>query len=120
MTMIKRRMKNFGLLIGDTYSDIADAELDVLIKEKISQNPNCGYRRMHGFLIADNCKVSERRILSSMHRVDPEGMLTRALQLNTIARREYKVPGVLALWHIDGHHKLIRFVLVHLNPVNRL
>ena len=29
--------------------------------------------------------------------------------MSVVGRREYKVPGVLALSHIDGHHKLIRY-----------
>lgn len=65
---------------------------------------------MHGFLISEGIKVSKRRIQESMHKVDPEGVLMRALQLTTINRRKYQVPGILSLWHIDGHHKLIRLV----------
>ena len=51
-----------------------------------------------------------------MHRVDPEGVLMRALQLTTINRRKYQVPGILSLWHIDKHHKLIR--LVYFNRID--
>ncbi len=65
---------------------------------------------MLSLLMADKIKVSEHRVLASMHRVDPEGVLIRTFQLITVARCKYSVPGVLALWHIDGHHKLIRFV----------
>jgi hypothetical protein len=45
-----------------------------------------------------------------MQRVDPEGILLRALEMNTIRRRQYSVAGPLSLWHIDGNHKLIRYV----------
>ena len=107
---IKRRLKEYNLSISETYSDIDEIELDSKIKHLIAKNPNCGYRRMHGFLKQDSIKVSERRIRQSMHRADPEGVLMRALQMTTTLRRQYKVPGILSLWHLDGHHKLIRFV----------
>ena len=36
------------------------------------------------------------------------GTTVRALQIRVTHRRSYNVRGPLALWHIDGHHKLIR------------
>ena len=47
-----------------------------------------------------------------MQRVNPEGCLLRSLDLktlNVLQRRKYQVYGPLALWHIDGNHKLIRY-----------
>ena len=46
-----------------------------------------------------------------MRHVDPEGTILRTLQMNVIQRRVYSVPSPLALWHIDGNHKLIRYIL---------
>eukprot|EP00794_Sanderia_malayensis_P002134 gene2134-2422_t len=109
---IKRRLKKHNLSISETYSDVNDDELDREVKELISKNPNCGYRRMHGLLSSISIKVSKRRVRQSMHRVDPEGIPMRALQLTTISRRRYKVPRILSLWHLDGHHKLIRWKFV--------
>lgn len=34
----------------------------------------------------------------------------RRLRLHVLRRRQYSVPGPNALWHIDGNHKLIRYV----------
>lgn len=45
-----------------------------------------------------------------MKRVDPIGRTLR--RHNTIRRRQYKVRRPNALWHIDGHHKLIRWAIV--------
>ena len=43
-----------------------------------------------------------------MQRCDPEGVANR--WLNTVHPRcSYSVYGPLALWHIDGNHKLIRY-----------
>ena len=72
--------------------------------------PNCGYRRMRGFLRARGLHIQWSRIQGSMKRVCPEGILMRALQLTTVERRIYNVRSPLSLWHIDGNHKLIRFV----------
>ena len=107
---VRRRLKKFRLSMQGAYTQISNDELDAVIKEILGKNPNCGYRRMLGFLLAKKVRVSERRTREAMHRVDPEGILLGALQLTIVNRREYKVPGVLALWHIDGHHKLIRWV----------
>lgn len=63
---------------------------------------------MTGFLLARGLRVQQERIRESMRRVDPEGVLLRALQLNTVNRGQYSVYSPLALWHIDTNHKLIR------------
>jgi len=47
-----------------------------------------------------------------MRRVDPEGIVIRALQLKVTHRIFYHVRGPLALWHMDGNHKLIRWGFV--------
>lgn len=45
-------------------------------------------------------------------RVDPAGVRRRFRQV--LHRREYSVPMPNSLWHIDGHHKLIRWrIVVH-------
>ena len=49
-----------------------------------------------------------------MRRVNPEGVLLRALELNVVRRRSYQVQGPLSLWHIDGNHKLIRYAAYQL------
>lgn len=72
--------------------------------------PDCGYRTMPGFLRGRGFHVQWRRMEDSMRRVCPEGILMRCLQLTVIERRIYNVRSPLSLWHIDGHHKLIRLV----------
>ena len=65
---------------------------------------------MRGFLRGRGLHIQWSRIQDSMRRVCPEGILMRALQLTTVERRIYNVRSPLSLWHIDGNHKLIRFV----------
>ncbi|KAJ6511626.1 hypothetical protein DFH09DRAFT_892086, partial [Mycena vulgaris] len=50
-------------------------------------------------------KVQKRRVYASIRRVDGLGRALR--QRQTIRRRTYKVSRPNALWHVDGHHKLI-------------
>ena len=64
---------------------------------------------MDGLLLSQSLRITtEKRIRNSVKRVDPESVLVRNLPIKVVERKSYKVPGILALWHIDGHHKLIR------------
>ena len=101
-------MHEFGLSLQYSYTEIEDKALDMAVHENMEKFPNCGYRRMDGLLVSQGIKVTEKRVREAMHRVDPGGVLLRAMQLTFVNRRQYKVPGVLSLWHIDGDHKLIR------------
>lgn len=54
--------------------------------------------------------VQRERIRESLRRVDPMGcQLRKRIALH---RREYQVKSPNALWHLDGHHKLIRWRIV--------
>lgn len=110
---IGRRMEEFNL--KDNYqrhTPIDDETLDGHITDIIKDFPNCGIKRMRGFLFARGLTIQWDRIRSSMWRVDPDGIILRSIQLNTVSRRRYSVSGPLALWHIDGNHKLIRWGFV--------
>lgn len=75
---------------------------------QIQDFPNCGNRQMQGHLVARGYQIQQSRIRLSQRRVDPEGAVMR--QSNVIHRREYSVPRPLSLYHIDGNHKLIRYI----------
>ena len=106
---VKRRFQDFGLSISATYSIITDAELQEIVRNILTEFPNCGYKRMTGFLSSRGFRVQQERIRKAMQTVDPEGIILRTLQLNVVNRRHYSVYSPLALWHIDTHHKLIRY-----------
>ena len=106
---VERRLFEFGLSVRLTYSNIDNEELDQLIQNILTEFPNTGYRRMTGFLRSRGLRIQQCRIREGMRRVNPAGVLLRALELRTIHRRRYQVYGPLALWHIDGNHKLIRY-----------
>uniref|UniRef100_A0AAQ4NS62 Integrase catalytic domain-containing protein n=1 Tax=Gasterosteus aculeatus aculeatus TaxID=481459 RepID=A0AAQ4NS62_GASAC len=108
---IRRRMQQHSLRKTDLYSAVND-ELDHIVSEIHRSHPNTGYKLMRGHLNARGVRVpSEYNNMESLRRVDAEGVYMRRLRLRVLGRRQYFVPGPNSLWHIDGHHKLIRFVV---------
>jgi len=103
---IKRRLREYGILVSERQTDIPDAELDCVVRNIQTDFPNAGYRRVQSQLTLRGIKVSQMRVRESMQRTDPEGVAMRWLSLTP--RAVYSVSGPLALWHIDGNHKLIR------------
>ena len=105
---VKRCIRESELYVRRRYSDISDESLDDLVRQLMVDFPNCGYKRMTGLLLNAGHRIQQKRIRECMRRVCPEGVLLRALELRAIRRRKYQVCGPLALWHVDGNHKLIR------------
>ncbi|XP_059928273.1 uncharacterized protein LOC132472585 [Gadus macrocephalus] len=109
---IRRRMTEYGLSVRQTYSNITDEELCRVIFQFISNCPNAGIRTVTGHLNSLGIRVTQHRVRQGLKAVDPVGNFLRGLQLNTVPRVPYSVPGPLSLWHIDGNHKLIRWKIV--------
>ena len=105
---IRRRMDDLDLHVSDLYSTLPDNELDMMVNEILTQFPNTGYRMMTGHLKRRGIRVQQYRIRECLHRVAPASIATRWHA--SIARRVYNVRSPLALWHIDSHHKLIKYV----------
>lgn len=103
--------KNFQLHnLNYGFTNISDNDLDTLIAAYTQHRPESGIRYVTGFLSHHGFKIQRWRIIDSLHRVDPVG---RTLQeRRTIIRRIYSVARPNALWHIDGHHKLIAWGIV--------
>ena len=102
---IFRRMHSFSLSVRQRMTDISEENLYRVIREIQQDFPNAGYCRVHSQLLIRGVRVKQTSVRNAMHRIDPEGVALRWLQL--IPRRSY-VTGPLSLWHIDGNHKLIR------------
>ena len=92
------------------YSDISDDELDSIVGQFQCENPNYGHQLLIGHLKAQGIHVQRRRLRESVHRTDPLRRHSRWQQ--TISRRTYCVARSNALWHIDGHHSLVRWRFV--------
>lgn len=56
--------------------------------------------------MSQGIRVQRARLRNCLKRVDPIGRRLRSI--TTIRRRVYNVRSPLALWHMDGNHKLIR------------
>lgn len=106
LSTIRRRMSEYDMRVRDRYSDISDQELDRVITMVQHRNPNCGYRMMQGHVARLGHRVQQVRIREAMARTDPDGVMSRWFY--TVHRRCYSVSSPNALWHIDGHHRLIR------------
>ena len=105
---VRRRLHEYGLSTSVVFTPLSDEELDEVVKDVKRDFVQSGYRMVIGVLRSRGLRIQERRVMESLRRVDTEGILMRSLQLRLINRREYKVYGPNALWHIDTNHKLIR------------
>ena len=105
-----RRLKQAGVNLPSKYSDISDNDLDALVHDIRQRHPHSGQSLIQGHLMSININVQRHRIRSALHRVNPLGALLRRHQ--PIERRSYNVPGPNSLWHVDGHHSLIRWGFV--------
>lgn len=108
-SIIKWWIHEFEFFVRPRYSDISDDDLDHIVERIMREFSNSGYKRMTGLLQNASHGIQQSRIGECMRRVNPDGVLLRALELRAVGRRWYQVSGPLALWHIDGTHKLIRY-----------
>jgi hypothetical protein len=92
------------------YSNITDAQLDLVIQKVKHDHPNDGEIMVAGHLLKEGLKVQRARLRASIHRIDPHGVKER--RSVAIRRRQYHVDSPNTVWHIDGHHKLIKWRLV--------
>ena len=106
ISTIRRRMDDLGLSVRALYSDISDIELDELVRYIHQEHPVCGCGQMQGHLLSRGYRIQQIRIRESLRRIDPTGTALRRLYV--MNRCHYSVPAPLSLFHIDGHHKLIR------------
>jgi len=101
-------MKSQG--IERRYTCISDADLDKLIGEFKARRPESGIQYIVGFLRKSGIRVQYHHIIQSVRRIDRLGQTLRERRVMT--RHKYHVERPNALWHMDGHHKLIRWGIV--------
>ena len=104
----ERRLREFNISSRRFFTIMDDETLDRTIEDILRSFPSYGYSRMTDALLSNGIKVQQFRIRESMRRVNPDGILLRALTINTVQRRKYQVYAPLTLWHVDRNHKLIR------------
>ena len=96
------------LSISSQYAEVTDEYLEVVMSSIQKEYPWCGNRQMCGHLLARGLRVQQHRVREIQRKIDPNGSIMH--RLSTINRRAYQVPGPKSLYHIDGNHKLIRYV----------
>lgn len=108
---VSRRLAAYGLQDLNCFSNLSDEQLDKLVKDYILNHGNaCGQGYIAGHIKSLGLRVQRRRIRESMARVDPKNTALRWGIL--VSRRRYQVAWPNSLWHLDGHHSLIRWKLV--------
>ena len=86
-----QRAENREATARQFFTVIDDESLDRAVEGIWQIFPPYGYRRMTGALLSNCVRVQQVRIRESMRWVNPEGVLLRALMINTVYRRKYKV-----------------------------
>ena len=108
---ISRRIKAHGLDDFTMFSKLTDDELDQKVGDYILQHgATSGEVYISGYLRSLGLRVQRRRVRRCIARLDPQNSALRWGVL--VSRREYQVPWPNSLWHLDGHHSLIRWKLV--------
>ena len=107
---VERRMSAYNLIGINRFTGITDEQLDNAVKDVKRTSPDCGSKLLSGYLRAMHINVQRSRIRESLSRVDALGIAAR--RCRTVHRRVYNVSSPLALWHLDGNHKLIRWRFV--------
>lgn len=108
---VLRRVQEYGLSDLQAFSDISDERIDEIIREYISRHGSTtGEPLMSGYFHSLGLHVQRNRIRAAINRVDPRNTALRWGAL--VSRRKYYVPWPNSLWHIDGHHALIRWRFV--------
>lgn len=96
------------------FAEVEDEDLDRLVKAFRERYPGTGLRYLRGFLFRNDLRIQKERVMASIKRVDPVGLLVQQQHTHSIQRQVYRVARPNAVWHLDGHHKLIRWgVIIH-------
>ena len=108
---IMRHVNEYDLSGLQRFSIISDERIDEIVREYISRHGSTtGEPLMSGYFRSLGFHIQRRRIRASLNRVDPEHSALRWGAL--VARRKYFVRWPNSLWHLDGHHSLIRWRFV--------
>jgi hypothetical protein len=108
----RRTLRKHLILHGlyRSFTNINDLELDTLLQDFKEKHPKSGLRYAIGYLKKLNVKIQRYRVRAALRRIDQVGQSLR--RRTAISRRKYEVARPNSLWHLDGHHKLIRWGFV--------
>ena len=108
---VTRPVQEYGLSALQQFSNISDDTIDNIIRDYMSRHGSTtGEPFMTGYFRSLGLHVQRSRIRAALNRVDPRNTVLRWGAL--VSRRRYFVPWPNSLWHLDGHHSLIRWKFV--------
>ena len=108
---IMRRVQSYGLERLSVFSSLTDEQLDNVVRNYMSRHgTTTGKPYLRGHFRALGHNVQRWRVRESINRVDPRNTALRWGAL--VSRRVYNVTWPNSLWHLDGHHSLIRWRFV--------
>ena len=84
--------------------------LDEVIRSIKQDHPNDGEVLMQGHLLRQGIRVPRQALRNAIHRVDHTNVVAR--KCSVVRHRIYSVPHPNCMWHMDGHHKRIRWRFV--------
>lgn len=96
--------------IQQKYSPLTNAELNHIITQFKANRPESSVHYVIGYLQRQGYRVQFHRVLHSLRCLDHLGQILWSYRIKK--RGKYYVKRPNALWHIDGHHKLIRWGIV--------
>lgn len=108
-TTLWRRCLELGICTS-SYTSISENELDAVVQRLTRTFPQNGTVMIWGHLRSLGIFVTRKRARESLIRVSPTSVRLRAA--TTVRRRVYNVSSSNALWHVDGHHCLVRWRIV--------
>ncbi|KAF5347492.1 hypothetical protein D9758_015069 [Tetrapyrgos nigripes] len=107
---LSRYLKQYNIN-SHKFSNISDSDLDTIVRDFRVHHPQAGVRYLRSHLRNNHSlRIQRLRVQESIDRVDPLGQVLR--HYTATRRRRYKVSRPNALWHMDGHHKLIKWGLL--------
>lgn len=108
---MKAHIKSLNIDTG--FDNIEDPALDELVAKYHEDHPGSGRAYTSGHLRSKyGMRIPRNRIMKSMKRVDHLGQGIKQHIGAKKKRQPYSVPRPNALWHMDGHHKLILWGIV--------
>ena len=101
----------YGLQDMQGFSDLSDTDLDSLVNDFLERHSHFAVQvYISGYLKSIGLRIQRQRIRESLMRLNPDNrILHRGI---IISRRVYYVPWPNSIWHLDGHHSLIRWRMV--------
>ena len=101
-------MQRHGIVSPKVEFGASEEHLEEIIRAYVGDHPNAGYEEVRAYLKTRQPPVfvTRAQVRQLVAEIDPEGVASR--WSSVAQRRTYSVKSPNSLWHIDGHHSLVR------------